>query len=228
MAGLSAGLLVLAGCATPAPRNSSLPKRIEPARAGNITAYCAGNTVEIHYPLRNKHAVAHASWIPHGGDAEYQCRFSALTFGAENRTARKWVVAPGNRVEIRDAAQWKKLLYGVFASLAPRQPGHGVLLLAQDMELVLFRTATGEVKVTELENKPSDIVMDNTFSDADFSRQAIKLLGASVSARHSKQDRFLFLTGANPAFVLVDRRAHLVVFLSYPADPETQPPAVSG
>lgn len=241
-----AGLLILTGCATSNPRRTYL-KRVQYNSITNFTAYCAGNTLDISYPLRNKHVFAHGTWTSaQNANPEYQCRFSILTFDKEKRSARKLVVAQKNRLTIRDAAQWKAFLHSVFVALAPQKPGHGVLLLAQDMELVVFRDNTGELRVADLENKPPDIIVDHTFSDADFSREAVSLLtsgGAGpggptgppyrgAAARGGpgppyQRDQFLFLTGEDPAFVLVDLRTHLVVFLSYPADPDAQPIAVS-
>ncbi len=223
-----AGLLLAAGCASPGPRSSYL-ERIEPDSITHLTAYCATNSVEIRYPLKGSRAFAHATWIPtEGTNAEYQCQFSVLTFEKEKRSARKSVVTAKNQLMVRNAAEWKELLQAVFVGLAPRTPGHGVLLLAQDMELVVFRNAAGELKVVSLENKPPEIMIDHTFSDADFAREAIKSLTASVSAIEPDEGPCLFLTGEEPVFVLVDVREHLVVFLSYPADPEAQPMAVPG
>jgi cardiolipin synthase len=222
-----AGLLVLTGCVTPGT-HSSHRKRIEPVSVTNFTAYCAGNIVEIGYWLRDKSVLSHATWLPtDGGSSDYQCRFSVLTFDKQKRATRKLVVSPKNRLLIRDAAQWKELLQAVFTGLAPQKPGHGVLLLAQDMEIVVFRNAAGELKVVDLVDKPPDIVVDHTFSDADFSREAIKSLTASVSAMDPNRNQFLFVTGDEPDFVLVDLRTHLVVFLSYPGDPDAKPLAVS-
>jgi len=221
-------LLLLAGCATPGPRRRYL-EQIEPDTITNLTAYCAGNSLEIHYPLRGRDAFAHASWSPaEGANPEYQCQFSLLTFGRQKRTMRRSVVNSKNQLLVRDAAQWKQFLHEVFVSLAPRAPGHGILLLAQEMELVVFRDTTGNLKVVNLADKPPEIVIDHTFSDADFSREATKLLATSVGATDPNQDPCLFLTGEDPVFVLVDVREHLVVFLSYPADPESEPIAVPG
>lgn len=225
-----AGLLVLTGCATPGTHaHIGHRKHIEPGSITNFTAYCAGNTVEVGYWLRGKSVLAHATWIPTDDEnADYQCRFSVLTFDKQKRAMRKLVVSPKNRLMIRDAAQWKELLHAVFTGLAPRKPGHGVLLLAQDMEIVVFRNSAGELKVVDLADKPPDIVVDHAFSDADFSREAVKSLTARVSAMDPNQYQFLFVTGDEPDFVLVDLHAHLVVFLSYPGDPEAKPMAVSG
>jgi cardiolipin synthase A/B len=222
-----AGLLVLAGCATPGSRSSYL-QRVQPDGTSHFTAFCSGNTVEIGYPLRDRNVFAHATWFrKESANADYECRFSVLTFDKQKRATQRSVFMPENQLMIRDAAQWKALLQGVFAGLAPHRPGHGVLLLAQDMEIVVFRNAAGEVMAVNLEEKPQDIIVDHTYSDADFSMEAIKLLTASVSAMDPRQTQFLFLTGDDPAFVLVDLRARLVVFLAYPPDPETQPVAVS-
>ena len=221
-------LLLLAGCATSGPRSNYL-ERIEPDSITNLTAYCSTNSLEIRYPFRGSRAFAHATWIPtEDNNPAYQCQFSVLTFEKQKRTARKAVVNPKNQIVVQNAAHWKQLLQAVFADLAPRTPGHGVLLLAQDMELVVFRNAAGELRVVKLQDKPPEIVVDHTFSDADFSKETIKLMTASVSAFDPNQRTCLYLTGDEPAFVLVDVREHLVLFLGYPTDPESQPIVVPG
>ncbi|HEX3625513.1 MAG TPA: phosphatidylserine/phosphatidylglycerophosphate/cardiolipin synthase family protein [Verrucomicrobiae bacterium] len=220
-------LLILTGCATTVSRKSYL-KHIEPNSITNFTAYCAANTLDIRYPLRDKHVFAHATWAPiESTNAPYQCRFSVLTLDKKTFAERKRVVVQKNRLVIRGAAQWKTLLQSVFLNLAPQVPGHGVLLLAQDMEIVVLRNKAGEVKVVNLDSKPSDIIIDHTFSDADFSKEAISLLASSAGAMDPHKGQFLFMTGEDPAFVLVDLPAHLVIFLAYPADSETQPIAIS-
>lgn len=220
--------LVVGGCATSGPRGRYLDQ-IAPDSISNLTAYRAGNNLEIRYPLRGKDAFAHAAWTPApSGVAEYQIQFAVLTFEKEKHAVRKSVVNPENHLTIRDAKQWQQLLHAVFAGLVPNQPNHGVLLLVQYMEIVVFRDAAGELKAVKLENKPPGIIVDHTFSDADFSREAIQQLEASISTIDRNQSQFLFLTGEYPAFVLVDLHKRLLVFLSYPADPETEPVEIPG
>ena len=213
-------LLLLAGCAVPGPRSRYLAE-IVPASSTNLMVYEAGDTVEIRYPLKDRDVFAHASWRPvQGGTVDYQCQFAVLTFERQKRVARKAVVSQGNELAIRDARQWQQLLLEVFAGLTPEQAGHGALLLDQQMELVLYRDAAGALKAVPLPDKPPEITVDRTFSDRDFSRLAIKLLAAGADVADPGQNRFLFMTGGDPAFVLVDSRERLVVFLTYPTDPE--------
>lgn len=221
-------MLVLAGCATSQPRSHYL-EQIAPDSVSNLAAYRAGNTLEIMYPLGGKNVFAHASWTPVANDdTEYKYQFAVLTFAKEKRAARKSVVHGDNRLVIRDTKQWRQLLDAVFAGLAPNQPGHGILLLIPYMEIVVFRDAGGELKVAKLGKKPPEISVDKTFSDEDFSREAIKQLAANVSTIDLNQSQFLFLTGESPSFVLVDLRERRLVFLSYPADPEAAPVNVPG
>jgi cardiolipin synthase len=228
---LAAVLMVaglLAGCATSKTRSRYL-EQIAPESITNLMAYRADDTLELRYPLGGRDVFAHAHWaLAPGGTNEYRCGLAILSIGREKRAARTAVVSPGNRLLIRDAAQWKELLHTVFAGLAPEPPGHGVLLLVQTMETVVYRDAAGELKVVELQRKPPAVVVDKTYTDADFSREAIKLLAAGVSAMDRSQRQFLFQTGEDPTFVLVDLREQLIVFLSYPADPDTKPVEVPG
>jgi cardiolipin synthase len=77
------------------------------------------------------------------------------------------------------------------------------------------------LRVVKLEQKPADVVVDRTCTDADFAREALPLLEVGAHGKNASQTQFLFVTGEDPAFVLVDAREHLIVFLDYPADPET-------
>ena len=62
-----------------------------------------------------------------------------------------------------------------------------------------------------------------TDAERGFLREAQRLLEAGVSFLDGKQTQFFFVTGEDPAFVLVDAQERLIVFLDYPADPEAQP-----
>jgi cardiolipin synthase len=216
-------VVLLAGCATPRPRSRYL-EEIAPTSITNLTAYCADNTLEIRYPLRGEDAFAHATWIPgESSAADYQCQYAVLSFAKDKHAVHKSVVDSNHRLIIRDAGQWKQLLHAIFEGLVPETSGHGVLLLVQNMEMVVYRDDAGTLKAVTLENKPSGITLDHTYSDMDFSREAIKLLAASVSALDREQSQFLFLTGEDPPFVLVDLHQRLIIFLSYPEDPEAAP-----
>ena len=81
-----------------------------------------------------------------------------------------------NQVALRSAPQWKQLVQRIFSGLAPAQAGHGVLLLVENEEVVIFRDHTGKLNEVKLENKPPEIVVDRTYNDTDFSRAAIHLL----------------------------------------------------
>lgn len=221
-------ILLMAGCASPGPRSVYL-EQISPANVTNLTAYCTTNTVDIDYPLKGRNVFAHGRWSPvQTNDADFQCQFAVLTFDRQKRALRKSVVNPGNQLIVCDSKQWKQLLLGVFADMAPDKPGHGALLLNQQMELILYRDAAGAVKTVPLDAKPPDITVDRTFNDEDFSRDAFKLLAARLNVVHPDQKRFLFVTGGDPAFALVEPREHLIVFLAYPNDPEATPMKVPG
>lgn len=226
MAGMLA--VLLGGCATSGARSRYLV-RIPPSTLDDLVAYQAGNVLEIRYPLKGKDAFAHATWTPpQNGTGDYHCQFAVLNFDKEKRAARKAVVKPADRLTVRSAGQWNKLLFEVFDALAPKQPGHDVLLLNQQMETVIYRDPRGALKVAPIQNQPAGIQLDRTLSDGDFSRETSRLLAAQAGQDHPGQSLFLFATGEEPAFVLVDVREKLIVFLSYPVDPDTAPFAVPG
>ncbi len=127
-----------------------------------------------------------------------------------------------NKLAIRGAQQWRQLLQSVFSGLLPRQANHGVLLLMQNREMVIYRDKEGRFRVAGIEEKPAEVVVDHTYNDADFAREAIQLLKEDLTTIDEHETQFLFVTGEDPALVLVDLQGRLIVFINSPADPETQ------
>jgi cardiolipin synthase len=221
-AGLCA-ILFLAGCAAPGPRSRYL-EQIEPTTQTNLLAYRFGTNLDIRIPLRGRDAFAHASWAaPEPGATNYLHRFAVLDFNQERRAARRSITTRTNRLAVHSIKEWQQLVQKVFASLVPAQPNHAVILLLQYQDVAVFKDKAGKLRVVKLENKPPDMVVDRTCNDADFSRVALQLLKAGFSSIDRHQSQFFFVTGEDPAFVLVDSQERLVVFLDYPVDPEAQP-----
>jgi cardiolipin synthase len=215
-------ILMMAGCAAPGPRSRFI-QQIEPATLTNLVAYRYGTNLELRIPLRGKAAFAHATWAPvDSGTTNYHHRIALLTFDKERRALRRSVSVKTNRLVIRSAAQWRQLMEGVFSGLLPHEASHGVLLMMQNRELVIYRDKTGRFRVAPLEEKPPDVVVEHTYDDADFARIAIQLLEKGLTSIDERQTQFLFVTGEDPAFVLVDLHGRLIVFINSPADPETQ------
>ncbi|MBU6402884.1 MAG: hypothetical protein KGS61_21400, partial [Verrucomicrobia bacterium] len=230
--GICGGLLVilgLAGCASTSNPRTRYLEQIEPDTVANLLAYRSGNTLEISYPLHGRHLLAHATWpqVP-AGDHAYRHQLAVLTFEKQARATRRSVTRKGNRVPIRDAQQWQQLIGQIMRQIVPNAPNHGTLLLLQNQEVVVYRDQTGKLQSVRLENKPRQVAVGRTFNDTDFSRQAVARLEGQLSALDENQSQFLFVTGQDPAFVLIDLRQRLVVYLSYPLDPELNAETVPG
>jgi cardiolipin synthase len=214
--------LILAGCAAPGPRSRYI-QQIEPSTLTNLTAFRYGTNLELRLPLRGRDAFAHAAWpAAETGTTNYQHRIALLTFDKERRAVRRSISVKSNRLEIRGAQQWRQLLQDVFSGLLPRQPDHGVLLMMQNRELVIYRDKASRFRLVSLEDKPPEVAVDHTYNDADFAREAIQLLERGLTSIDQRQTQFLFVTGEDPAFVLVDLQGRLIVFINSPADLETQ------
>jgi cardiolipin synthase len=221
-------VLWLAGCASPGPRSRYL-EEIEPGSLPNLIAYRGATNLEIRYPFHGKDAFAIASWPAEQREApDFQYRYAVLAFDKQPRATRKSLARHGARLTLRNAKQWQMLVEEVFQGLMPDEPGHGVLVLVQNQEIVLCRDKAGMPRVVKLDQKPAEVIIDHAFSRADFSRKAIELLEKSASRLDPGQSQFLFVTGEEPAFVLIDLRERLIVFLSYPIDPDTQPSDMPG
>ncbi len=221
-------VLLLAGCANPGPRSRYL-EQIEPGSLPNLIAYRGDTNLEIRYPFHGRDAFAIANWpAEQRGDPDFQYRYAVLAFDKQPRATRKSVVKQGNRLTIRNAKQWQTLVDGVFQGLMPDERGHGVLVLVQNQQIALCRDKAGMPRVVKLDQKPADVIIDHAFSHADFSRKAIELLEKSANRLDPGQSQFLFVTDEEPAFVLIDLHERLIVFLSYPIDPDSQPSDLPG
>lgn len=215
-------ILLVAGCASPGPRIRYL-EQIDPPTQTNLLAFRLGTNLDLRIPLRGRDAFAHASWIaPEAGVTNYQHRFAVLDFDQERRAARRSITTRTNRLVVHNVKEWQQLLQKIFASLAPAPPKHAVVLLLQNQELALFHDPAGKMRTVKLENKPPDVIVDRTCNDADFAREALRLLESDAGPFDRRQKQFFFVTGEDPAFVLVDAQERLIVFLDYPADTEAQ------
>ena len=198
------------------PRTRYL-EQIEASSQTNLLAYRFGTNLDLRIPLRGKDAFAHAAWAPvDPGSTNYQHRFAMLKFGEEKRGIRRATTTKTNRVVVHDYKQWQQIVQKVFANLAPSQANHAVVMLVQNQEMALFHDGTGKLRIVKLEEKPPAVVVDRTCNDADFLREALPMLDR-------RETQFLFVAGADPAFVFVDSQQRLMVFLDYSSDPESQP-----
>jgi cardiolipin synthase len=216
-------ILMLAGCAAPGPRSRYL-QQIEPTTQTNLLAYRFGTNLDIRIPLRGRDAFAHASWpAPEASVTNYQHRFAILDFDQEKRATRRSIISKTNLISVRSVKEWDQLVQRVVASMAPTQTNHAILLLLQNAEVACFYDQARKMRVVKLENKPPNVVVDRTCNDADFTHAALQLLQAGALSIDRHQTQFLFVTGEDPAFVLVDAQQRLIVFFNYPVDPEAEP-----
>lgn len=217
-------ILLLTGCANTSPRGRYL-EQIEPGSLTNLIAYRGGTNLEIRYPFHGKDAYAMANWPSAPGEtsSDYQYYYAVLTFDKHPHITRRSLIKHGDRLTIRTAKQWQILVDEVFQGLMPQEAGHGVLVLVQSQEIALYRDAQRMPHVVKLDQKPASIIIDHAFGQTDFTREAVTLLEKSAGKIAPGQTQFLFVTGGDSAFVLIDLRQRLIVFLSYPIDPDTQP-----
>jgi cardiolipin synthase len=218
-------LLMVAGCAVPGPRSRYLAQIDAPSQT-NLVAYRLGTNLEMRIPLRWPDAFAHAAWsAPDPGGTNFQRRFAVLDFDQQKRAVRLSITTKTNRLAVHSIKQWQSLMENVFASLAPPEPNHAVLLLLRNRDLAIFREPGGKRRVLKQEDRPPEVTVDGVCNAVDFAEKALQLLQSDPSFKG--QTQFLFVTGEDPAFVLLDARERLIVFLDYPADPDTEPVPVS-
>lgn len=215
------------GCAANRRRESAV-RNFSPDSLTNLTAYRSGTNLQIWFTLKGKDAMAHTFLSPgRTNGADHRAEFALLTYDRQPLRLRSAVGRPANQIPVLDNHAWEELVQEVFASLVPSQPGHGVVLPLANRELILARDAEGKLAVTKLEDKPAGWVVDRTFNDTDFSRQAIENL-VRRHGTNTVRNQLIFATEEDPAYVFFDLRQRRVVFLSEPADPESFPPEIPG
>ncbi len=226
LAGFAIALL-LAGCATSNQRVRYL-EQIDPGSLPKLVVYQSNTNLEIRYTLHGREAFAMANWPPNlVQPGDYQFRYAVLTFDKQPRATRNSLVRHGTRLTVHDAKQWQSLVNHVFGGLMPGQPGHGVLVTVEGREIALYRDRAGLPRVVELDQKPVDIIIDHAFGQTDFTREAIRQLEKSAG-QFDDQSQLLFVTDDEPALVYIDLRQRLIVFVSYPVDPESEPSDMPG
>jgi cardiolipin synthase len=227
---VAASLLLMAGCATAGKhRATAATSGKDEKTIRGMSAYVSITNIEFVFPARREDTFAHASWlVASNAQDEYQEELSVLTFEKQAAAVRRPVVRRGNRLPLRDPEQWHELVQKVFESLLPAQPDHGVLLLSHQRETVIYRDQDHKSKIVRLINKPPEITVDRTLDGKDFSREVIQALEKQADPARRNPDQVLFITGDDPAFVLVDIPRRQVVFLSYPSDPENRLSEVPG
>ena len=208
LSGFSLALL-LAGCAAPGPRSRYLDQ-IEPPSLTNLLAYRIGTNLQIRIPLRGKDAFARASWAaPEAGATNYQHRVARLEFEPETLAARRFLTIRANRLAVHDIRQWQQVLRQIFSGLVPARPDHGVLLFVQNQEIVVFTDKSGKPAVVKLENKPPESQSGSHLQRGGFHPRGHTIAGTGARFLRQGQTEFLFVTGEDPAFVLVDVRQRL-------------------
>ena len=147
-------ILIFTGCAAPGPRSRYI-QQIEPSTLTNLVAYRYGTNLELRIPLRGKNAYAHASWpAVDSGTTNYHHRIALLTLDKERRALRRSVSVKTNSLVIRGAEQWRQLLDGVFSGILPHQSDHGVVLMMQNRELVIYRDKAGRFRLPRWKRNP--------------------------------------------------------------------------
>jgi cardiolipin synthase len=215
-------LLLGSGCATNSTAVHSRAPKFTFGSLTNLTAYRLGTNLDLRFRLQGRDAEAQADWIePQSGATNFAHRFAVLEPVKRQPAGPNPAVRRGNRVAVGDPAQWQQLARSIVHDFAPSQTNHCNLLLVENQEVAIFKDTNGEVGIVNLENKPPQLVVDRTYDDSDFTREAIRLLQARLAGADRNQS-LLFATGDDPAFVFVDLNQRLMVFLSYPGEPETQ------
>jgi cardiolipin synthase len=218
---------VLSGCAT-ALRNANSLEQVRFNGLTNVTAFSAGPELCLRLAVPGRDVFAHARWPadePAGASNRFWVAPLVLETGQEAR--RRGLLKEGAMLPIQEQRIWQRLWRKTLDGLTPAAPGSGVAVVVQNLEAILYRTDGGGVELGALESKPAGVRVERTLTNGELGEAIVRALEASASTPARSGRRYLFATGQEPPFVLIDLSARTTVFLYHLANPELVGAALS-
>lgn len=179
---------------------------MEKAPSQKVEARVLPDGLVFRFRIAGRDAFALAKWAPVAGPQTAELVLKPQI--------GPWLLAwkKGKPVRVEGEETWRKLTAGMIEQLAPADRRQGVLLLAQDHEVVAFRDAAGRAAVVPLEKRPRTVRVVRTVGEAELGRMVMARLAAGGGAA-----RTLFVTGRRPPWVYVEPGTDRVIFLRPPA-----------
>ncbi len=111
----------------------------------------------------------------------------------------------------------ERLLRSATAKLAPTNPAHGIYAQFSMGDRVLYRNAAGEVKFTQFEEKPPEIVIDRRYGRQEITSALVQAVKADLRAAYPNETRFVAMsTFGHPRLLYLDLEKHQAVVLLVP------------
>jgi len=125
-------------------------------------------------------------------------------------------------------AEWERFAHLAVGSLAPSEAGHGLYLQYALGDAVVFRNATGEIKVERFASLPAGIIIDRRLSRAEATPAIASVVETNLHAAYPQESAFLLappVATQRTRLALLDLTERRVVTLLAPriADPDGTP-----
>ena len=120
--------------------------------------------------------------------------------------------------KVLSRAESERCLRGVAGRLVPAEPGRGIYCQYALGDAVLYRDATGQVKLVRGEDRPVEVVIERRYSRQELASVAASALEADLRATCPNQTAFVISIGSSNQMrlALLDLAERHVVVLYVP------------
>ena len=211
---LAAFVVLLAACASPAPKRDSEAGGARGAAPEGV--YAIADALFLRYRIDDRTLTLRASWpteeIVSGRGAQF---VSLLDVAGESPQALERELSAAASVRLVDNARWQRMMTRVLEELAPREEDRAALITVQGRDVAIFRDA-GRLRIVPFGEKPARVTIERTVSDEEFARRASRAvdeeLGTSAPSLIDVGGR------AGDAYLFVDPARALSVYVVRPPD----------
>jgi phosphatidylserine/phosphatidylglycerophosphate/cardiolipin synthase-like enzyme len=125
-------------------------------------------------------------------------------------------------------AEWERFAHLAVGSMAPSEAGHGLYLQYALGDAVVFRNATGEIKVERFASLPAGIIIDRRLSRAEATPAIASVVETNLHTAYPQESAFLLappVSTQRTRLALLDLAERRVVTLLAPriGDPDGTP-----
>jgi cardiolipin synthase len=201
-------------------------EQIRLSQPGQASAYWQENQASIRFSLVGRDVYTHAAWTPPvpAGGVETAAAYTLSVLGLDraDQARGRRLAHETTPLRVHGPEAWHQLQQRLLEELTPTEPGHGLLLLVQQRETVLFRDSDGRIESVWLEHLPASLSIQRVLDNEAYSNRILELVARQAQATGTRERRLVYATGTDPSFVLIDTARRQTIFLSHATDPEVR------
>ncbi len=211
--------LVLASCAHTAARTAAMEQVASRWPVVPVQAWVSGHRLSVMLPGESGPQRFRASWKQRGLDEHgYRFRVAALV-PADLKPEEDEMPGRARPVTVLDAGTWERFTHAFGGRLAPTAPGQATLLQIGSTEILLSRSASGEVAVVPFREAPPGIEVVARHNVVEIAAAAARFIEGETARTGVPTSAFLFVMpprGHGEGLVLFDPTQKLCVAVTLP------------